>query len=109
MDTTITLKDAGLILIGVGLIVLIAYCIAFMKNLIVTVKQTNKILQDAQVVSKIAADKTKEAEKVIGEVVSSFGSVAGIVKGNQSMVAALTSIVNALASLKNLIKKTEKK
>ena len=109
MDTTITLKDAGLILIGVGLIVLIAYCIAFMKNLITTVKHTNHILEDAQVVSKMAADKTKEAEKVISDVVTSFGSVSNIIKGNQSAVAALTSIVNALASLKNLIKKTEKK
>lgn len=109
MDMTITLRDAGLILIGIGLIILIAYCIAFMKNLIVTVKHTNKILEDAQVVSKIAAEKTKEAEKIIGDVVTSFGSVSNIIKGNQSVVAAFTSIVNALASLRNLIKKTEKK
>jgi len=105
MDTPITLGTAGLIIIGAGIVVLLVYCIAFMKNLIITVKHANKILEDTQVISKIAADKSKEVDKVINDVASSVGSISDIIKGNQSTISALTSIVNALGSLKNLIKK----
>jgi len=104
MDTAISLKDAGLILIGAGLIVLIAYCIAFMKNLVVTVKRTNKILEDTQVITKLAADKSKEIDKAISGVTSSIGNLSEALKGNQSKIAAFSSIINALTSLKNLVK-----
>ena len=97
-------KDLFFILLGIGIIVLLTYCIVFMKNLVTTVKHANKILEDTQVISKIAADKSKEVDKVVSDVASSVGSVADIIKGNQSVVSALTSIVNAIASLKNLIK-----
>jgi len=104
MDITISLKDAGLILIGFGILVLICYCIAFMKNLTVTVKQTNKILADTQVITGIAASKSQQIDQIVNDVAGSVGDISKIMKGNQSAVAALTSIVNALGSLKNLIK-----
>jgi hypothetical protein len=108
MDTTITLGDAGLILIGLAVLVLLIYCIAFVKNLIPVVKNMNKILEDAHVISGIAADNAKEVDKVIGDISSSVGSVSDIIKGNQSVVAALTSLVNAIGSLKNLVQKVKK-
>jgi len=110
MNTPLTLTpmELGLIVIGVGIIIFIAYCIAFVKNLVITVKHANKILEDAQVISKIAADRSKEVDKVVNDLVYSVGSVSEVIKGNQSTVAALTSIVNALASLKNIIKKEKK-
>jgi len=108
MDMTITLRDAGMIIIGVGVIIFIIYCIAFMKNLIQTVKCTNKILEDTQVISKIAADRTKDVDKIVNDVVTSAGSISDIIKGNQSTVNALTSIVNSLFSLKNLLNKQKK-
>ncbi|MCL1982857.1 MAG: hypothetical protein FWG53_07235 [Clostridiales bacterium] len=103
MDT-ISFKEACAVIISVGLIVLIAYAIAVLKNLVVTVKQTNKILENTEVITKVAADKSKEVDKLISEVAASVGSVSDIIKGNQSKISALTSIVNAVASLKNLIK-----
>jgi len=108
MDMAITYREAGLILIGVGLIVLIMYCIVLMKNLITTVKHTNKILEDTQVISGIAAERTKDVDKVLDDVVSSVGSVSKIIKGNQNTVSALTAIINSLASLKNLMDKRKK-
>ena len=109
MEITISLKEAGLIIIGVGLIVLIGYCVSLMRNLIVTVKNTNKILEDAQVISGIAAEKSKEIDKIIGDASFTVGKVSDAVKGNQNLISALTSVVNASASLKNLIKKLSKK
>lgn len=108
MDTTITLGDAGLILIGLAVLILLIYCIAFVKNLIPAVKNMNKILEDTQVITGIAADKSKEADKLISDLSSSIGSISDIIKGNQSVVAALTSLVNAIGSLKNLLQKKEK-
>lgn len=105
MDTTITLGDAGLILIGLAVLVLLLYCIIFVKNLIPAVKNMNKILEDAQVISGIAADNAKELDKIVGDVSSSVSSLSDVIKGNQSFIAALTSLVNAIGSLKNLLQK----
>lgn len=108
MDTTITLGDAGLILIGLAILVLLLYCILFVKNLIPVVKNMNKILEDTQVVSSITADKAKELDKIVSDLSSSVGSISDIIKGNQSVVAALTSLINAIGSLKNLLQKDKK-
>lgn len=108
MDTTITLGDAGLILIGLAILVLLIYCILFVKNLIPVVKNMNKILEDTQVVSAITADKAKELDKIVSDLSSSVGSISDIIKGNQSVVAALTSLINAIGSLKNLLQKDKK-
>ncbi|MCL1809301.1 MAG: hypothetical protein FWG42_05945 [Clostridiales bacterium] len=103
MDT-ISFKEACLMMISVGLVVLIAYAIVVMKNLVVTVKQANKILENTEVITKVAADKSKEVDKLVSEVAASVGSVSDILKGNQSKISAFTSIINAFASLKNLLK-----
>jgi len=105
MNATITLGEAGSILIGLALFVLIVYLIIMVKNLIPTLKSISKIMKDTEVISGVAAESTKEVEKIVVGLSSSVGSFTDILKGNQSMVAALTSIVNALTSLKNLIKK----
>jgi uncharacterized protein YoxC len=105
MNTTITLGDAGLILIGLAILVLLVYCIIFVKNLIPAVKNMNKILEDAQVISGIAADNAKEIDKIVGDVSSSVTSLSDVIKGNQSVIAALTSLINAIGSLKNLLQR----
>ncbi len=46
MNTTITLGDAGLIIIGIGLVILIFYCIQLVKNLIPAVKIVNRIMEE---------------------------------------------------------------
>ncbi|MBR0600450.1 hypothetical protein [Sinanaerobacter chloroacetimidivorans] len=108
MNTTITLGDAGLLLIGLALLVLIIYCILFVRSLIPTIKNMNRILEDAQVISSIAAENAQGVNKIIGDVSSSVGSISDIIKGNQSVVAALTSLVNAIGSLKNLLNREKK-
>jgi uncharacterized protein YoxC len=108
MDTTISLGDAGLILIGLAVLVLLVYCIFFVRNLIPAVKNMSKILEDAQVISGIAANNAKEVDKIIVDLSSSVGSISDIIKGNQSVVAALTSLINAIGSLKNLLQREKK-
>jgi uncharacterized protein YoxC len=108
MDTTISLGDAGLILIGLAVLVLLIYCIIFVKNLIPAVKNMSKILEDTQVISGIAANNAKEVDKIIVDLSSSVGSISDIIKGNQSVVSALTSLINAIGSLKNLLQREKK-
>jgi uncharacterized protein YoxC len=108
MDTTITLGDAGLILIGLAVLVLLIYCIIFVKNLIPTIKNVNRILEDTQVITAITADKAKDLDKIVSDLSSSVGSISDIIKGNQSVVAAITSLINAVGSLKNLIQREKK-
>ncbi len=105
MDTTITLGEAGMLLIGLALLVLIVYCIILVKNLIPSVKSISKILKDTETISGVAAESTLEAQKIVSGLSSSLGSVSDIMKGNQSLIAAMTSIINAVGSLKNLFKK----
>jgi hypothetical protein len=109
MNTAITLRDAGLIILGIGLIILVFYGAYLIKHLVVTVKSLNKVLADTEVISEIAARRSKDADKLIGDATESVGSLAEIIKGNQSAIAALTTIVNALGSLKNLFRDDKKK
>ena len=103
MVVTLDLKTLGWARIIIGVLVLIVFC--FMKNLIVTIKHTNKILEDSEKISSIAAQRTEQVNESVGEVAEALGQVAETVKGNQNVVAALTSVINALGSLKNLIVK----
>lgn len=105
MNTTITLGDAGLIIIGIGLIILIFYCINLVRNLIPTIKILNKILEDTQEIVGVAAESVEEAHKILEDVTESVSTISSMMKGNQSVIQALTSLINALASLKGLLKR----
>jgi hypothetical protein len=109
MNTAITLRDAGLIILGIGLIILVFYGAYLIKHLVATVKSLNKILADTEIISEMAARRSKDVDKILDDATESVGSLAEIIKGNQSAIAALTTIVNALGSLKNLIRDDKKK
>lgn len=106
VEFTLTLKDLFLLIIGIGAIVLLVYLIVLFKNLIVTVKKANKILDDANVVTSITASRATEVNGVVDDVVGALGSVANSVKGNQSTMAAVSTLINALGSLRKIIKKS---
>lgn len=105
MEITLSLRDMGTLLIGIGAIVLIIYCIILVKNLINSVKLTNKILEDSQVITSIASERAKEVDSMIGDVSESVGSIAESIRGNQSTLKALSSIINSLGALKSLFDK----
>lgn len=108
MEITLSLKDMGLILIGIGLIVLLIYSSVLVKNLIYTIKMTNKILEDSKVITSIASDRAKEINSIVGDVSVSVGSITESIKGNQSLIKAVSSIVNAAGAFKSLYKDNKK-
>ena len=106
MDTPIlTLNQLGMILIFGLLAILLFYGIILLKNLVATVKHTNKILEDAQVVSKITADRAKEVDKAVSDAVSAVSGISDSIKGNQSIWSALATVINTIAALNKIFKK----
>jgi len=105
MEITLTVKDLGFILIVTAVLILLFYCISFMRNLIITIKHTNKVLEDTQVISAIAAERAQDINQAVEDVTTTVSGMADVIKGNQSTLAALSSIVNSLASLKNILSK----
>jgi uncharacterized protein YoxC len=108
MEVTLSLQDIGVLFIGIGLIVLIIYGIILLKNLVQTVKTTNKILEDSHEISAIAAERTKEINSIVGDVAHSMGAVNDAFKGNQNVIKALTSIVNSLGALRSIFGSKQK-
>jgi len=108
MNTTITLGDAGMILIGIGLIILIFYCINLVRHLIPVVKTMNKVLEDTDRIAAAAANGAEEAQRLMGDVKGSVSSFAQAVKGNQNFFQAATSFINAFTSLRNMLHSVKK-
>ena len=105
MEILLTTNEIWQVLKGAAFILLIVfavYSIIFMKNLVKTIKSTNKILEDVEIITKITADKSKEINKVIDDAVSSVGCISESIKGNQSKLAAFAVIINTLATLKGV-------
>ena len=103
MEITLTLQDLGLLIIGVGLIVLIGYCISLVKNLVTTIKHTNKILEDTKIITDIAATRATDVDKIVGDVSVSVSTLANNLKGNQSTIKAISTIISAIGSMRKLL------
>lgn len=108
MEITLTVQELILIIIGIGVVMLIAYLIKLLKALTETSQRTNKVLEDVEVISAIAAEKVKKADELADDAIESLGVVVGMLKGNQSSVKAATNLVNSLASIKNLFTDNDK-
>ncbi len=103
MDATITLGDAGLIIIAIALIILICYCIFLVRNLIPAAKTLNRILEDTERITSAAADGVEDAQKVICHMNESVSVVSNALKGNEGFLQGLTSLFKAITSLVGLL------
>lgn len=108
MNVTIDIKVLAVIVIAVAVVVLVAYIIQTLKKLMVTLDHTNKILEDVEVVSEIAAERSKDIDGIITDISGSVTTISDTIKGHQSTISALTSLVNAIASIKGIVNKKDK-
>ena len=108
MNVTIDLKILALVIICIALVVLIVYLIQALRKLLVTLDQTNKILADVEVISDIAANRSKDVDGIISNVSESVASVSEAVKGNKNAFAADAAIVKAVIEVVKTVKKEEK-
>ena len=87
----------------IGLIILVIYLIILAKNLVTTVKSTNKILQDAEVVTDVAQKRTTDVDGLLDDVISSVSGISGALKGEENKVQSLSSIAKAITSVIGMI------
>lgn len=104
MEMTISLKELGWILIVIALLMLLIYAIVLIKNLIPVVKNANQITEDAKAITGIAKKRTEEVDSIMDDVKGSAKNLADAFKGKESLVASLSSIAKAIASLVGMIK-----
>ncbi|MBQ7606198.1 MAG: hypothetical protein IJU59_06935 [Firmicutes bacterium] len=103
MDTVLTFKDLLILGVGISAIVLLIYLIRLTATLIKTLKKTNAVLDDTQVITSIAAERTKEVDAAVGDAIGVVASVAGSIKGRQGVVGSVTTLAAAVGALRELL------
>jgi hypothetical protein len=93
---TIDVKTLFLCLLILAVIVLIIFAIVAVYHLTITLKSSQKVLADFEIVSQVASKRTKQLDEVIeksSKKVKSGGSVAS------SITTAIPIIVSVIAAL----------
>ena len=103
MSVTLDLKTLLIALVLIALIVLIIYAILMIKKLMITLTHTNKILEDFEVVSGIASERSQDLNNIVSNVSGTVADLSDAVKGNQTTVSAIASIVKSAASIKGMM------
>ena len=106
---TIDIKTLLIYLVLAAALVLVIYLIVLVKNLIATVKSTNRVLEDTAVVSGIVAEKAKAADGLADDVIEALGSFAKAVKGEENIIAALSNIAKTVGMAMSFARKKDDK
>jgi len=108
MNVTVDLKALAIVVVVIAVVVLAAYRVRVLKRLMVTLEHTNKILEDVEVISEIAANRSKDVDGIIGNVSESVTEMSDAIKGKQNIVSAVSSVIKAAAAVKNAVDKKDK-
>ena len=103
MSVTLDLKTLLIALVLIALIVLIIYVIFLVKKLMVTLTKTDQVLDDLEVVTAIAAERSQDVDNIITNVSDTVADLSDAVKGNQGTMSAIASIVKSAASIKGMM------
>ena len=104
---TIDIKTMLIYLVLIAVAVLVIYLIVLVKNLVTTVKNTNKVLEDTAVVSGILAEKAKAADGLADDVIEALGSFTKAVKGEENLIAALSNIAKTIGMAVSFVRKKD--
>ena len=99
---TIDLKDALLCLLIIAGIILAIYLIIAVYNLIKTLKKTQTVLDDFQIVSHIASVRTKQVDALIEKTSKK-------IKGGQGILNTIPIIIKAITQIAKLFGKQNEK
>ena len=92
---TIDLKYTLVCLVLIALFVLLIMLAVLVKNLVSTIKNLNKVVDDASTVSKVASDRASQVDGIVGDL----GEVTTAMKGNRSLIGAVTNLAKAVSSM----------
>lgn len=102
MNVMIDLKTLFLIVLGVALLVLIIYLIQLTRKIMTSMDHTINILEDVATITDLAAKRSKDVDGIIGDVSESVESLSQAVKGDQNIFSAISSVIKAVAAVKNV-------
>lgn len=89
---TIDVKSALLCLLIIAAIALVIYAIYAIYHLVKTLKQSQKVLDDFEVVSRIASERTQELDKFITQTRKK-------IKSGQNIFNSLPIIISTIAKI----------
>lgn len=107
MDTTLTLGEGILLILGVCAIILLIHLIRAVCALIPTLKSLQKITEDTSKLTGIASRAAEGAEDAVTSLTDSAGDMADFIANNKSAVKALVSLINAVIAIRQLFGKQE--
>lgn len=96
---TIDLKYTLVCLVLIALFVLLIMLAVLVKNLVSTIKNLNKVVDDASTVSKVASDRASQVDGIVGDLGETLGEVTTAMKGNRSLIGAVTNLAKAVSSM----------
>ncbi len=106
MDVTIDIKTLLIVLVLIALLVLIIYGIILLRKLLVTADRANKVLEDVEVISEIAASRSEDLDGIIDNV-STAASGLSDTMASGSFLTTVGSIAKSAASVKGMISKDD--
>ena len=99
---TIDVKTALLCLLIIAGIVLAVYLIVAVYHLIKTLKQSQKVLEEFEIVSEIAAKRTQQVDKLIDQASKK-------IKAGQGVLNTIPIIFSTIAKIVKAVGKQQKK
>ena len=101
MSITIDLKMLLLIIICIAVVLLVIYLIRCLKSLMVTLEHTNEILKDVEVMTDLAAKRSKDVDNIITNVSETGADISETISGKQNAISIITAIARAILAVKN--------
>ncbi len=95
---TIDLKYTLICLVLFALFVLLIALVILVKNLISAVRNLNKVIDDASVVSQVASERVSQVDGIVGDLGEALNQVVEAMKGNRSLIGAVTNVAKAVSS-----------
>lgn len=90
------------------IIVFVIFLTVAIKNLINTIKKTNEILEDTEIVTSIISGKVEDSEDVLEQLMNGLRSIAKALGGNETLSKSMANVTKAISSLISLIKRNKK-
>jgi uncharacterized protein YoxC len=107
-DIQIPLGTLLLVLLGIGGFILIVYLIVLVRNLNNTLKNANTVIEEAHIVTEIAAKRAQEVDGIVDDISTSVKSISDNLKGNLNFAKVIAAVVNLATSVKGFAEKTGK-
>lgn len=82
--------------------ILIVYLIIFSRNIAKAAKRANRTMENIEKISTITLKKSMQLDSASNDFIEAMGKVASALKGQQSLISAISVLVNSFSSIKNL-------